>query len=69
MTMNIRFEHKTVGGYYVITSPDLIGFHVSGKTPEEAERAAMSVLDFLRHADRSNPVGRIRAVQLVYDAA
>ena len=68
MTRRIRFEHKTVGQYHVITSPDLVGFHVTGLTPEEAERAAVSVVDFLRRSDEKG-IGRLKSVALEYDAA
>jgi hypothetical protein len=69
MTKRIRFEHKVVGGLHVITSPDIIGFHVTGRTEEEAERAAVAVLDFLRRQDDSHEMGRLKAVNLEYESA
>jgi predicted RNase H-like HicB family nuclease len=69
MTKRIRFDHNMVGDLYVITSPDIIGFHVTGKTENEAERAAVAVLDFLRRADASHELGRLKAVNLEYEPA
>jgi hypothetical protein len=60
----IRFEHEDLAGFHVITSPDIVGFHVSGKTPEEAERAAVTIVDYLRRSD--SDMGRLMAVDLEY---
>ncbi len=69
MDRRIRLEHKKVGEYHVVTSPDIIGFHVTGKTEEEAERAAVAVLDFIRRADAGHSIGRLKAIDLVYEDA
>ena len=69
VTKTIHFDHKIVAGFHVITSPDVIGFHVTGRTAEEAEREAVSVLDFLRRADGRAPMGRLKAVNLEYESA
>ena len=69
MRQIITFEHKTLGDFHVITSPEVVGFHITGKTPEEAERAAVAVLDYLRRADSDHRLGRLKAVALEYDAA
>lgn len=37
MPDRLTFQHKTVGGYHVITSKELPGLHVTGKTRQEAE--------------------------------
>ncbi len=69
MTKRIRFDHKTLGRLHVITSPDIVGFHVTGNTEQEAERAAIAVLDFLRRADEPHTLGRLKAVNLEYETA
>jgi hypothetical protein len=66
MIKRIRFEHKMVEGFYV-TSPDIIGFHVTGATLPEAERAAVAVVGFLRRADEHHELGRLKAVNLEYE--
>jgi NifU-like protein involved in Fe-S cluster formation len=69
MTKRIRFDHKRVGDPYVITSPDIISFHVTGKTADEAERAAIAMLDFPRRADTSHELVRLKAINLEYEPA
>jgi predicted RNase H-like HicB family nuclease len=58
----ITFEHHFDAelGMYVFTSPDVRGFRATGKTVEEAQRAAVALMDLVRK-DRSDRV--IRTVE------
>ena len=59
----IRFEHKLLDDrWHVITSPDIVGFHVAGETQDEAFRKAMALVSFLRDK-RIIPDGQLRSMQ------
>lgn len=61
----VRFEHGTIPelGMHCITSPDIPGFHIMGKTYEEAEREALAMVSIIQGLDRSERRGRLAVVE------
>ncbi len=65
----VRFEHGTISelGMHCITSPDIPGFHIMGKTYEEAEREALAMVALIQSRRAMGPRGKLSAVE--FDAA
>ncbi|HEX4767660.1 MAG TPA: hypothetical protein VH414_15440 [Lichenihabitans sp.] len=61
----IRFEHTFLEGIgrYVVTSPDVTGFHITGATLAEAERDALAMLSLLRDKGLLPHPGSLMAVE------
>ena len=61
----VRFEHGMIPelGMHCITSPDIPGFHIMGKTYEEAEREALAMVSIIQNLDRSDQRGKLAIVE------
>ena len=61
----VRFEHGTIPeiGMHRITSPDIRGFHITGKTYEEAEREALAMVALIRSRRNEGRRGKLSAVE------
>ncbi len=61
----IRFEHGFIPeiGMHRITSPDIRGFHITGKTYEEAEREALAMVALIQSHRASGSRGKLAAVE------
>ena len=63
--VKVRFEHGMIPelGLHRITSPDIKGFHIIGKTYEEAEREALAMLTLIQSRQASEGRGKLSSVE------
>ena len=61
----VRFEHGFIPeiGMHRITSPDIPGFHVLGKTYGEAEREALAMVALIQSHWATGHRGKLSAVE------
>ena len=61
----VRFEHGFIPelGMHRITSPDIRGFHIMGKTYEEAEREALAMVALIQSRTAMGPRAKLSAVE------
>lgn len=65
MPEQVTFQRKQLAGYFVITSEQLPGLHVTAKTEDEAERAlAESVTRYLEVLGKKTGKARIVKIEL-----
>lgn len=50
-------------GMHCITSPDIPGFHIMGKTYEEAERETLAMVSIIQNLDRDERRGKLAVVE------
>lgn len=60
----VRFEHEMIIelGMHCITSPDIPGFHIMGKTYAEAEREALAMVSVIQSLDKDDKRRKLSAV-------